>query len=217
MRSLLTLATLVALVPSAALEAQSIIGFGAGIRSSSLNFDPSDQGAFDGSRTGISVSGFVGIPLSETFRIQPGLGYAQRGGGESEQGVDVTLNLDYIEIPVMGVFSVPSEGPVGVHVFGGPMFAFEVGCSLSGKEGGISVDLDCESQGSDIRTKSFELGVALGAAVSYATSETMSIFGSAHYGLGLTDINDDPDSDGRETVKHRGLAVTVGLAFRRGN
>jgi len=216
MRTLFALATIVALAPSAGLQAQIVLGFGAGIRSSSISLDPDDGDFLQDSRSGVSFGGFVGIPISETFRIQPGLNYAQKGAADTEDGVDVALELDYVEVPILGVFSVPSDGPVGLHLFGGPVLGFEVGCTLSGEQGGVSVDFDCDADDAGIDTKSFDLGVALGAAVSYATSETMSLFVSGQYGIGLTNIADDPDGESDDTAKNRSFGVNVGVAFRLG-
>ena len=213
MRSALPLTVLTALTLAlpVGIEAQTVLGFGGGFRSASISLDPDDDDLAD-SRTGIGVFGFVGIPVSETFRVQPGLGFVQKGAKDSSSSGDVTLELDYLEIPILGVFSVPSEGPVGFHLYAGPTIAFEAGCSVKGEDDGVSVDLDCTDD--VVETKSTDIGLALGAAISYATSETMGLFLSAGYGLGLTNIADGEDDD--QTAKNRVLAIDVGLSFRVG-
>jgi hypothetical protein len=210
MKKRLTLSALVALALALpiGIDAQVVVGFGGGFRSASITLDP-DDGDLDEARTGIGLFGFVGIPLSETFRVQPGLSFVQKGASESQGSESVSLELDYFEIPILGVFSIPSEGPVGFHVFGGPTIAFEAGCSISGQDDGVSVDLDCTDD--LIQTKSIDFGLGVGAAVSYATSETMNLFLSAFYGLGLTNIADAPDDD--QTAKNRALGIDVGVSF----
>ena len=208
-RSLLLVALLALALPQA-LAAQLVVGFGAGIRSSSLAFDPEIDG-LDESRTGIAVSGFVGIPLGETFRIQPGIGYAQKGAKETLGSAEAALEIDYIEVPVLGVFSPAMDGAVGFHLCGGPYLGLETGCSISGEEGGVSLDADCEE--ADIDTKSVDFGAVLGAALSYATSETMSVFVAASYGLGLANVADSEQDD---SAKHRSFGAQIGLAFRTG-
>jgi hypothetical protein len=208
MKTSLALSALVALALALpiGLDAQVVLGAGAGFRSASIALDPDDDD-LDGSRTGTAFFGFVGIPVSESFRLQPGISLVQKGAKDSED--DVTLELDYLEVPILGVFSLPSEGPVGVHFFAGPTIAFERKCSVTGEDEGISLDVDCEASG--VETKSTDIGVALGAALSYATSETMNLFLAAGYGLGLSNVADGEDDD--QTAKNRVFGIDVGLSF----
>lgn len=149
--------------------------------------------------------------MSETFRFQPGLAYGQKGAKDTSSSVDHELELTYLELPLLGVLSLPTEGAVGLHVFAGPAIGFELGCKWSG-EG--QETLDCSDGNVEIGTKSLDVGFSLGAAVSFATSESMSFFVDVYYTLGLTNIREDAGED--ESVKNRSMGIDLGLAFRRG-
>ena len=85
-------------------------------------------------------------------------------------------------------------------------------CAVTDDEG-TAEDLDCDDD-IDLGTKSFEFGAAVGAAVTYSINDTASLFLSAFYNLGLTNVADDSGDDG--SVKHRTLGVNVGVSFTVG-
>ena len=194
-------------LPSVA-ASQVVVGLGGGLRSSSLSIDDAGDDDLNDSRTGIGVFGFVSIPVNESFSIQPGVGYGQRGASDSD--VDATLELDYLEVPILGVYHLPSEGAAAFHLFAGPVIAFELNCAITDNEG-TEEDIDCDDPEVDLGTKSTEFGAAVGAAVSYGINDTASLFLSAFYNLGLTDVSDDSGDEG--SAKHRTFGVNVGVSF----
>jgi Outer membrane protein beta-barrel domain len=189
--------------------AQTVVGASIGLGVASLSIDDDDEDL--DSRKGINFGVFVGIPLTETFSIQPGLSYMQKGATDSQDGFEMAIELDYITLPLLGVFRVPSEGPASLHLFAGPTFAFEISCEVSMEGGGEDTSSDCEDPGTEVNTKSFDFGAAVGAAVSYAVSDAASLFLSGFYNLGLTNVNDD--DSGVDSAKNRIFGVNVGLVF----
>ena len=71
-------------LPSVA-SAQVVVGIGAGLRSASLSLEDNNDDDLPDSRTGIGISGFVSIPVNESFSIQPGIGFAQKGAADSDE------------------------------------------------------------------------------------------------------------------------------------
>ena len=200
-------------LPSVA-SAQVVVGIGAGLRSASLSIEDNDDDDLPDSRTGIGISGFVSIPVNESFSIQPGIGFVQKGAEETEGSETFSLELDYLEVPVLGVFHLPSEGAATVHLFAGPVISFEMSCGVTGEDEGVSLEFDCEDD-DEINTKSTEFGAIAGAAVSYSLNDTASLFLAAFYNLGLTNINDDT-GEGDDAAKNRVLGINLGVAFTVG-
>ena len=214
MRRFLAWAVVLSLALPSVASAQVGVGVGGGLRSASLSIEDNDDDLPD-SRTGIGISGFVSIPVNESFSIRPGVGYGQKGAAETFEGATVTLEFDYLEIPVLGVFHLPSEGAATVHLFAGPVLSFEVSCGVTGEGEGAPESGDCADLDDPIKIKSTEFGAIAGAAVSYSINDTASLFLSAFYNLGLTDINDDT-GEGDEAAKNRVLGINVGVAFTVG-
>jgi hypothetical protein len=53
------------------------------------------------------AGGFVNVPISDKFSIQPELLYSAQG--ENGKSIDVTLQNDYINLPVMDKFYVSNN------------------------------------------------------------------------------------------------------------
>jgi hypothetical protein len=60
----------------------------------------SDVGSGAERRTGFHAGGQVGVDLSEAFSIQSGLIYSQEGTGASGGGLNLAVEVDYLEVPL---------------------------------------------------------------------------------------------------------------------
>jgi hypothetical protein len=151
-------------------------------------------------RFGVIVGGFYTWPIGERFELQPEAFYSQQGAALSEQGVDATIELDYVTVPILARYRFAPRGR-GLVVYGGPSIAFKVSAKAKAKFGSedISDDISDEIESTDV-------GVAVGAA--YEKGRT-SIEG--RYTFGLTDISKDPDEPSK--TKHRVIAILVGVRF----
>jgi hypothetical protein len=200
------LVLLVFAVP-AHLSAQTMLGFHAGANRSNLGGDVEDAD----SRTGLNLGTSLTFSIGENLGLQTGASYAQKGATESEQGVDVTFGLDYLEIPVLLRYAFPTTGSVGVHVFGGGAVGIEVGCELEVTDGSATITVDCDE--GEIETKTFDFGLVGGAGLSFDISESLELFVDLLYNLGLTSVDDSTDPD---SVKNRALTVRAGLGLPLG-
>ena len=150
------------------------------------------------------MGAFLQVPISDLVSIQPEVLYLQKGASETEQGVDVTIAIDYVEIPVFLRINVPVEGTVAPYFLVGPALGFKAGCELRGEEGGVEVKLDCDEAEAEI--KSLDLGGVVGAGLSFAAGPGNVHIG-ARYNLGLTRLDDSGDD---EDVTSRAFAFLAG-------
>jgi hypothetical protein len=164
------------------------IWFGAkgGVNFASLNGDDTDD--LDG-RTSFHVGAVANIGISELFAIQPEIIYSAQGFSDDTAGVDITGQLDYINVPIFADFTIAE----GFSLQGGPQFGFNISSELDSDDGSADID-DVES---------FDLGAGIGAQYKLP----MGIFFQARYVIGFSDIIDEVDA------KNSVLSVSLGYAF----
>ena len=185
---------LVAFVASPGLAQKLSAGVRGGISIANVRGD-SIEGT--SSKIGFVGGAFLGVDLHEYFRIQFEGQYVQKGAEEEEMGVTVKTKLDYIEFMVPFTLTIPMENsPIAPRLYAGPALGIEASCSLSGEEGGIEVDVDCDDPLLEdlIETKSTDFSVFFGGGVDIAVGSgaiTLDVL----YDLGLSSIDDTPGED----------------------
>jgi len=147
-------------------------GIKAGVNFASIAGDDTDD---LNSLTGFVGGGFVDIPMSPTLSIQPEVFYSQKGAKYEELGTDVSIKLDYIDIPVLLKFTMAGESARPYFLFG-PSIGFSASSKVSAN--GQSMDLD--------GVASTDFGLVFGIGVNF-----QKFLIEGRYGLGLSDINDD--------------------------
>jgi hypothetical protein len=190
------------------LAAQTTLGVKGGIGIADLSIDdPFSEDVNLDSRTTFTGGAFANFQLGETFFVQPELLYAPKGAKESEAGTEATFELDYFEIPLLLGAEFPIGDGLTPHVFAGPEVAFEIGCQITGEEGGVSASFDCEDFG--LETKSVDFGLVFGAGVGIPLGGFELVI-DGRYDLGLTDID---DSDDEGSAKNRAWQFMLGAGF----
>ena len=188
--------------------AQLTFGVKGGLNVAKLSFDP-DEGFTPENRMGLVVGMLVTQPLRSRFGLQLEALYSQKGAKDefSEEGFDFkqTIELDYIEIPVLANIAVTSTDAVRFSVNAGPTFGFLVNSKDVSEVNGEKDEEEIDD------VKSYDIGFALGGAV-----QTRNLIFDARYTWGLTDINDDPDpEDALQKIKNKAFTFTVGWLFGR--
>lgn len=148
------------------------------------------------SKPGVSAGGFANISFSKLFSIQPELMYSMQGAKLEESGGpdEGTLNLDYINIPVMFQYGTAS----GFYAESGP----QVGFLLSAK---AKADGDSEDVKDEFNKTDFSWGLGLGYRMKSGLG-----FG-ARYNLGLSNLAKDVDDD--ESAKNRVFQIGLSYTF----
>jgi hypothetical protein len=157
-------------------------------------------------RTGFMGGAFVQVDLSEEAGLRVEGLWVQKGAEFADSlfilPVEGTVEIEYIELPVLFVVNLSAGGKGAFEIFAGPTFAFNTSASAEGN--GRSVDLNGNN---------FEFGVAFGAGVEYAWP-TVSIVIDGRYSLGATSIiEDDEATSGSVDLLNRGIGIMAGLAF----
>lgn len=137
---------------------------------------------------GFNAGVFMNAPLAANFSIQPEVLYNTKGA--KADGADLSLNLDYISVPVMFQYNATPQFYLEV----GPEFSFIV--SSKAKSGGVTADVDKI-------VEKFDIGLGLGAGYYF----TPNIGVTARYVAGFSDvIKNNPDDAVKNNVFQIGLA-----------
>ena len=131
--SLLLLAVGLAL-PAAA---QTTFGVRAGLNVADVSntFEDVDDFGVDAQpRLGFVGGVFAEVPLSPSFAVRPEVLYSQKGARAefNDSDGDLTLKIDYLEIPVLARFGVPVSPTLGLGLLVGPAVAFKLNESIDG-------------------------------------------------------------------------------------
>lgn len=131
--------------------------------------------------------------VSDIFSVSGGLLYSMQGAKDKEGGINETVKLDYINIPIMANVYVVK----GLAVKLGIQPAFNVNSEYKVSRGGTSAT-------TDIDAKTFDLSIPVG--VSYEFSRVPIVI-DGRYNWGLTKVSSDSDS------KNSVFQFTVGYKF----
>ena len=184
----MTLAAVVALGMGANAQTGDVkFGFKGGYNLSNFGGDVENNKSL----SGFHLGGFVEIPVSEKFSVQPEVLYSAQGAKFEGYGYSFDYKTDYINIPVMAKYYVMDK----LAVMAGPQFGFLVKAEVEGEDAKDEI-------------KSFEFGVGVGANYYF----TENIFAGARYNFGLSNINDGEGSDDFK-LNNNVLQVSVGYRF----
>ncbi len=202
------LAGLLVLATAVAASAQITAGVKGGLNLANMSFDVPNPGTTPTIRTGAAIGGFVGLPVSPAIAIQPEVLFAMKGtnGDVGVPGVEDSLRLTYLDVPVLLRLIVPTTAKAAPFVYAGPTFGFPMSAKETVKvASGMTDERDFESD-----LKSLEVGIAFGGGVQF---RRLSI--EARFTQGLTNILTAAASDnGTATVKNRVIAILAGFKFK---
>ena len=154
-----------------------------------------------GSRWDFTVGGKVDFGFSGSGMFRTGLLYSGRGASSTEQGVDASFKLRYIELPLLFGYKFPATG-ARPYIIGGGQVGFKTGCQVEGTDGGVSASVDCDELGGDFASTDFGLVGGGGLIVPMGRNDLTF---DLRYVLGMTRIEKESE------VKNRGFTFGVGL------
>ncbi len=167
-------------------------------------------------KTGFSAGAYLGFDVSRFFRLQLDAQYVQKGTKLTEEGIDIKFKLNYMELYLPLTLLIPIEGgTVQPRLYAGPSLGFELGCKVSGEEGGVQVEFDCDSDEVGAPTNTTDFGVLFGGGIDLQAGPglfTIDLF----YNLGIADIAKEDPTDPEIKVTNRNLQVLVGYGFPLG-
>lgn len=153
-----------------------------------------------GLRPSFLAGAYLGVDVSEKFRIQPELLFVSagsKGDGFDEdliEDYDETLKLNYISVPVMFMYKVTSFLNIQV----GPQISILASAkTVRDYEDSGEVETDIKDS-----LKGADFGVNAGLGLDFGKFNV-----SARYCIGLSDIN---DFEGGNSVKNQAIQVALG-------
>lgn len=203
--TLATAATLIACSVQTAAAVTSAFGFKAGVNFAEFTGDINLNEA--NARAGVMGGAFIQHAINPQTAIRFEALWASKGTDFSNTDPDdSSVELDYIEFPILFVVDFRPEEPVAFHAFLGPTFGFIT--SAKAVEDGLSRDLDDY-------VEHYEFGIAIGLGFEYVLSP-MSIVLDGRYSSGFTHVIQDLTDGNSIDVNNRGIGVMAGLAFPLG-
>jgi opacity protein-like surface antigen len=141
--------------------------------------------------------------FSDMWSIRPSLMFTTKGAKLSEEGVDVTYNPMYLELPVMAAASFAIADDQNIVVKAGPYFAFGIAGKAKFSADGESEKIDLFGDGEDqMGMKRFDAG---GVGVAYEISK---FFVDLTGEFGLTKV-----AGGDGSPKNMNFSIGVGYKF----
>lgn len=216
-RLVLGLIAILATLPGT-ISAQTEIGFRGG-----LNFATFAGTVISGgdivvtpeSRTGLSLGGFLTLPVFSDFGIQIGAGFTSKGAKVN----NTTVRFDYIEIPVLAKISLSREASnLALHFLGGPAISFRIDCSTRTESflDGSTADSDCDDplvSGTTLKSnEKTDFGVIIGAGLDVSLAPSTSLLIELMYDIGLPEL----DRDFANSAKNLVFSILVGMSFKLG-
>lgn len=203
------------------------LGLKAGVSSTKLSGDDTkyeetiDADNYYKSDTSDMKVGFVGggyatMHMNKKFGLRLEALYFQKGGKGTAEGADggfaftadETYTLDYFELPLLAVFSIPAGTSGTFDIFAGPAFAFNVTAKQKSEWTGEGDSGTDEEDIEDI--KSSDIGGVLGVGFMFGM-DSLNLFADARWEMGFSSIVDVEGED--VDIKNQAFAFMIGVAF----
>ncbi|HEU4989158.1 MAG TPA: porin family protein [Gemmatimonadaceae bacterium] len=159
-------------------------------------------------KVGFSAGMFARVPMTEVWSFQPELEYAMKGAEETDNSsgtsVKASVDISYIEMPLLLRAAAPESPNGGLYAEFGPALAAKLDCTVSGSGGGLTVSFSCNDAGAKI--KSFDLGAMAGLGYEFPIGRQALSIG-VRYNYGLLELASDANT------KNRALQFLGGFRF----
>lgn len=174
--------------------AQAQFGATAGLNMTNVSGDDMDGDMKIGMHVGVSAA----FELSDAMTLNTGVLYSTKGTQDEDEGVKMSANLSYLEIPVNLSFSISDKMSLMAGPYIGLLMGAEIELSGAGSLDGTA----------DIKddTRSMDFGINVGAG--FAVTEVISI--NAGYEMGLATLDPDGDGDSKNSNIYIGMTYSFG-------
>ena len=169
-------------------ESNNNIGIKAGLNVADIRGEETDNFK---SRISFNISLFLEYPILDNFSVQPEIQYSSQGAKFNLSGVDVVINLDYLNIPIMLKYYIND------------VFYGQIGPQL-----GYLVSSDLKAEGQDQGLGELnKLDVAINVGLGYQFYKNFLV--EARYNYGFLNTQKDSSSENFNSV----FQFSVGYIF----
>jgi hypothetical protein len=182
---------------------------------SSFKIHSNDGGTLKGEFTaGYGYSGFIGINFTDNFGIQGEVMYNKLSQNYSEANNEGTINLEYINIPLLLSLNTGKSKPVNLNFVVGPQIGFNVGAEVQSTKAP-------DTYQATLVVKKNDLGIAYGAGVDLGLNSEKTFRLSLGYRgvIGLINISDESGTSETEDyyilekTNIKTYAIYAGISF----
>lgn len=155
-------------------------------------------------RIGFAGGAEAEYQINDVVSISGGVMYSMQGLKESEDGTDMTLKLDYINVPIMVNFYVVKGLALKIGIQPG----FNISDDVKVSSGGVNVTMDYDKvmsmSGVDGEVKSVDFSIPYGLSYEYK-----NLVVDARYNWGITKAVTAAGESARNSV----FQITLGYKF----
>ena len=171
-----------------------------GLNLSNLSGDVEDNKVKPGFHIGVGAD----YNFAPNMAIQSALLYSAKGAKADLEGIDITLNANYLQLPVHFAYKIDAAPGTKVVLHAGPYIAYGVGGEIKGKESGVTVAIDT-FDGDIGLMKRLDAGLGLGVSTEFGP-----ILLDLGWDMGLINVARD---SGDESVRNQNAYLSVGYRF----
>ena len=155
-------------------------------------------------RVGLVAGAELEYQAMPMLSISAGALYSQQGAKAKVEGIDGTIKMDYVNVPILANFHVAQGLAVKVGIQPGFLINDKVEVSANGVSAEVELKESYRALGVDVDIPSVDFAIPLG--VSYEYSHVVL---DARYNFSLTNAI----SVLGESTKHSVLQITLGYKF----
>lgn len=148
-------------------------------------------------RTSYHLGIVAEIPISEKFSFGPEVLYSSQGAKFTEDGIEGSFKLDYVQVPLM------------LKYYAGPGFSLEAGPQI-----GFLASSEVEAEGVSVDTEDYFSSTDFGVNFGLGYKFVNGLFLQGRYNLGLSNIWDSNEFESDDSkIKNSVIQFSVGYMF----
>jgi len=207
---------LVVLSSSMARSGEISYGAKVGVIMANLTQTPAEWEQDQEYKAGFTGGVFLNYAFDGHLSLQPELLYTQKGVRDNLYdgfiSIDLTASFDYVELPVLAIYTFLEEGGFRPFLYGGPNVSFTIGSELELSASVLSTTVDFSSL-----THVTDFGLVAGGGFEYPFGKGILVL-DARFQRGFTNVilSGDFEIDGstqtidEDDFKNYGFAFMVG-------
>jgi len=153
-------------------------------------------------RPALTIGGEFGYVASPKVALSFGAMYSQQGCKGNVQGIDATIKMDYINVPIIAACRVTDNLSVKVGLQPGFLINDKVKVSANGASAEVGLKESYEAAGMDVTIHKFDLSIPIGISYDFSNVQL-----DLRYNAGLTNIL---SITGGEGTKNSVFQFTIG-------